>query len=63
VTSWLAMGVIGLIGIITLIRVAVWFFGLRSHHGSAELNSPIMEHDQLGDVPPGYDDDVQPLYP
>ena len=66
-TSFLAAGVIGVIGVLTLIRMVRWFIGRR---GSATLNPPLVEHDQLGGnnnlqnvLSSSYDDDVQPLSP
>ena len=64
------MGVIGVIGIITLIRTLLWIYGVIHRRGSATLNPPLVEHDQLGGnnnlqnvLSSSYDDDVQPLSP
>ena len=69
------MGMIGLIGVITLMRVLLWLAGInrrRRCHGSIDPNPPLVEHDQLeGD---GYlknvldsrsfnDEDVKSLQP
>ena len=69
VTSWLAMGVIGVIGVVTLMRVLLWCVGInRRRYVSAELQ----EYDQLarGDdhlssssYHDDVDDDDKPLYP
>ena len=43
------MGVIGAIGILTLIRVLLWIFGLWcSRQGSTTLNRPLQERNRLG---------------
>ena len=60
------MGVIGAIGILTLIRVLLWIFGLRrSRQGSTTLNRPLQERNQLGRykklqniLSSSYDDDI-----
>ena len=61
-----------MIGIITLIRVFIWFAGInRRRHGSADLNPPLVDHDQLGDddylrnvLSSSYnDEDDKPLHP
>ena len=64
------MGVIGVIGVLTLIRVVLWFIGIKHHRGSATLNPPLVEHDQLGGhdnlrnvLSSSYNDDDQPLSP
>ena len=69
-TSWLAVGVIGIIGVLTLIRVFLWVVGIKRRRGSATLNPPLVEHDQLGGqnnlrnvLSSSYNDDVQPLTP
>ena len=70
-TSWVAVGIIGMIGIITLIRVFIWFAGINCRrHGSVDLNPPLVDHDQLGDdhlrnvLSSSYDDeDDKPLHP
>ena len=48
VTSWIAVGVIGLIGVITLLRVLLWLRGVHRCHGSADISQSLVEHDQLG---------------
>ena len=69
-TSWLAVGVIGIIGILTLIRVFLWVVGIKRRRGSATLNPPLVEYDQLGGqnnlrnvLSSSCNDDVQPLTP
>ena len=64
------MGVIGVIGVLTLIRMVRWFIGIKHHRSSATLNSPLVEHDQLGGhnnlrnvLSSSYNDDDQPLSP
>ena len=60
------MGVIGVIGILTLIRVLLWIFGLRrSRQGSTTLNPPLQERNRLGRykklqnaLSSSYDDDI-----
>ena len=71
-TSWLAVGVIGLIGVLTGIRLFFWFIN-RDRRGSVTVNPPLVAHDQLGGndyletPPPPYDndgvDDDKPLPP
>ena len=65
------MGIIGMIGMITLMRLLLWF-GSTSRRGSVELNPPLVENDQLGgdnqlrndDPNYGYNyEDDKPLYP
>ena len=47
------MGVIGVISILTMLRVYLWVVDLqRGRHRSATLNHPLVEHDQFN-----YDDD------
>ena len=44
------MGLIGLIAVITLMRLLLWFADInrrRRHRHSATLNPPLVEHDQL----------------
>ena len=72
-TSWVAVGIIGMIGTITLIHVFIWFAGInRRRHGSVDLNPPLVDHDQLGGddhlrnvLNSSYDDDDddKPLHP
>ena len=64
------MGVIGVIGLLTLIRMMRWFIGIKRRRGIATLNSSLVEHDQLEGnsnlqnvLSSSYDDDVQPLSP
>ena len=42
------MGVIGVIGVLTLNCMVRWFIGIKRRRGSATLNPPLVEHDQLG---------------
>ena len=55
ITSWIAVGVIGVIGTITLIRVWLWF---------AAINRSRRHDSQLQDVLSSskVDDDLQPLH-
>ena len=66
------MGVIGIIGMMTLIRVIMWFVAInRRRHASVELDPPLTDHDQLGSPDysenlPSYNynrNDDNPLYP
>ena len=72
------MGIIGVIAVVTLMRLVLWLASVSRHRGSIELNSPLAEHDQLGGVDHstnddnhGYNDgnygnnyeDDKPLYP
>ena len=43
------MGVIGLIAVITMMRLLLWLVGInrRHRHGSIDLNPPLVVHDQL----------------
>ena len=42
------MGVIGLIGTLTLIRLILWFAAInRRRRPSVELDPPLTDHDQL----------------
>ena len=63
------MGIIGVIDIITMIRVFLWFTRSKHRRGSVEINPPLVEHDQLGGdghlrnvLSNSYDDD-KPLHP
>ena len=64
------MGVIGVIGVLTLIRVVLWFIGIKHRRSSATLNPPLVEHDQLEEhnnlrnvLSSSYNDDDKPLSP
>ena len=64
------MGVIGVIGVLTLICMMLWFIGIKRCRSSATLNPPLVEHDQLGEqdnlrnvLSSSYNDDDQPLPP
>ena len=68
------MGLIGLIAIITLMRVLLWFSGInhrrRDRHGSIDLNPPLVQDDQLQSMylkndldSSSYNDDVKSLQP
>ena len=69
--SWVAVGVIGIIGILTLIRVLLWVIDIQHSHRRRVIftqNPPLLQHDQLGGhhhlqnvLNSSYDDDVQPL--
>lgn len=63
---------IGIIGILTALRVIVWLINVYRSRGNVNIIPPLMENDQLGGgenkqlqyVPSyGYDDDVRPLSP
>ena len=42
------MGVIGLIGMLTLIRLILWLAAINPRfHASVELDPPLTDHDQL----------------
>ena len=66
------MGLIGVIGTITLVRLLVWCGSMRRRrHGSVDLNPPLVEDDQLGGdnhlrnvLSSSYNgEDDRPLYP
>ena len=42
------MGIIGVIGTVTLMHVFLWFACTNRRHGSVDANPPLLEHDQLG---------------
>lgn len=71
-TSWIAAGVIGLIIVITVLRVLLWIYrNIRRRRGSSDINPPLVEHDHLSGNDQsknvssygGYDDDEKPLSP
>lgn len=72
-TSWIAAGVIGLIIVITVLRVLLWIYrNIRRRRGSGDIDPPLVEHDHLSENDQsknvssygGYDDeDEKPLSP
>ena len=64
-TSWLAVGVIGLIGVVTAINLLFWLVNLSRRRANINItiNAPLVAHDQLEEynhpesLPPPYGDD------
>ena len=66
------MGIIGMIGMITMMRLLLWLGSTSCRRGSVELNPPLVVNDQLAgddqlrndDLNHGYNyEDDKPLYP